>query len=233
MQRKFRDEFHKEASVKNNIYKWHRLLMETGSPCVVERKRKRSAKTAENAAHFQKHFGENPHSSTRRTAMALDISRRTIQCVLQDLKWHPYKIHIVQKLYDKDKANRVQFALDEIALIESDPMHLAMLMWSDEAHFHIDGAVNRHNHHYWSHENPKWLKEEHLHSPRVTVWSAIRQSGIFGPYFFDENVTSERYLTTLQEQFWPAVIGKGDEDTLIFMQDGAPPHWRRNDKSVA
>ena len=32
----------------------------------------------------------------------------------------------------------------------------------------------------------------------------------------------------LQEQFWPDVIGKGDEDTLIFMQDGAPPHWGRN-----
>ena len=47
-------------------------------------------------------------------------------------------------------------------------------------------------------------------------------------FFFDENVTSERYLTMLQEQFWPNVIGKGNEETLIFMQDGAPPHWGRN-----
>ena len=49
--KKIRDEFHKEAPVKYSIYKWHRLLMETGSVCVVERKRKYSVKTAENAAH--------------------------------------------------------------------------------------------------------------------------------------------------------------------------------------
>ena len=134
----------------------------------------------------------------------------------------------MQKLYDEDKANRVQFALDEIALIESDRMHLAMLVWSDEVHFHIDGAVNCHNHRYWSRENPEWVKEECLHSPRVTVWAAIGQIGIFGPYFFEENVTSERYLTMLQEQFLPDIIGKGDEDTLIFMQDGVPPYWGRN-----
>ena len=115
--------------------------------------------------------------------MASDISRRTIQHILKKLKWHPYKIHIVQKLYDEDKANRVQFTLGEIALIESDHMHLAMLVWSDEAHFHIDGVVNHHNHSYWSCENSKRVKEECLHSPRVTVWAAIRQTGIFEPYF--------------------------------------------------
>ena len=60
------------------------------------------------------------------------------------------------------------------------------------------------------------------------MWAAIGQTGSFGPYFFDENVTSERCFTMLQEQFWPDVIGKGDEDTLIFMQNGAPPHWGRN-----
>ena len=32
----------------------------------------------------------------------------------------------------------------------------------------------------------------------------------------------------MQEQFWPDVIGKSEEDMLIFMQDGAPRHWGRN-----
>ena len=113
-------------------------------------------KLQKNAAHVQKHFSENPHSSTRRAAMALDISRRTIQPILKELKWHPYKIHIVQELYDGDKANCVQFALDGTASTESNPMHLQMLVWSHKAHFHRDGAVNRHNHRYWSRENPKY-----------------------------------------------------------------------------
>ena len=120
--------------------------------------------------------------------MALDISRRTIQHILKELKWHPYKIHIVQKPYGEDKASHVQFTVDEIALTESDPMHLEMLVWSDEAHFSIDAAVNRHKNCYWSPENPKWVKEECLHSPRVTVWVAIRKPDIYRSYFFGENV---------------------------------------------
>ena len=63
------------------------------------------------------------------------------------LKWHPHNIHIEQKLCDEDKANCCQFTFDNIASIEADPMHLALLVGSDEAKFHLDGSFICRNHH--------------------------------------------------------------------------------------
>ncbi len=47
------------------------------------------------------------------------------------------------------------------------------------------------------------------------------------PFIFDDTVNSDHYLAMLQEQFLPEVQARGLEDDLIFMQDGAPPHWGR------
>jgi hypothetical protein len=72
-------------------------------------------------------------------------------------------------------------------------------MWSDEANFKLDRRVNNHNCVYWSSENPKFVIEEHLNVPGVTVWAGICSKGVIGPYFFDETVTAERYLGMLRE----------------------------------
>lgn len=225
VQRKFRSEFNKEPPVRNTILHYHKSLMEIGSVQNVQKKRKRTSRTDENVQGVLDHFRNDPHSSMRRTALALAMSRTTIQRVLHDAKWHPYKVQVVHKLFDEDKANRIQFATEELARIETDEMHLARLVWSDESHFHLDGGVNRHNHRYWSPTNPNWITEQSLHSPRTTVWAAIWQGGIFGPFFFDENVKSVNYLEMLQRDLWPAMEASGMSDELIFMQDGAPPHW--------
>ena len=58
----------------------------------------------------------------------------------------------------------------------------------------IDGGVNRHNCRLWASEKPDWIITTSLHSPRTTVWAAIWQGGIIGPFFFDETVNSQRYL---------------------------------------
>lgn len=173
-------------------------------------------------------FNNDVHASTRRTALALDMSRTTVWRILKHLKFHPYKVQIVQKLYNEDLASRLDFAATELDRIRLDPTHLVRILFSDEAHFHLDGGVNRHNHRYWSQENPRWISEQGLHSPRTTVWAAIGEPGVIGPFFFDENVNSERYLDMLQNFFWPKVLERNLEQELIFMQDGAPPHWGRN-----
>ena len=95
----------------------------------------------------------------------------------------PYKIQVVQALYEEDKPNRVEFARDELQRIEQDPNHLVLLAFSDEAHFHLDEGVNRHNFHYWLEENPNWIQVKGLHYPRTTVWAAIWEGGIIGPFF--------------------------------------------------
>ncbi|CAH2108547.1 unnamed protein product [Euphydryas editha] len=60
------------------------------------------------------------------------------------------------------------------------------IFFSDEAHFHINGHVNKQNCRYWSSENPKTKHQRPLHSPKVTVWAAISANGIIGPYFFED-----------------------------------------------
>jgi hypothetical protein len=74
----------------------------------------------------------------------------------------------------------------------------ALFMTSDEAHFHLDGYVNKQNCRYWAHGNSIQFHQQPIYSEKVTVWCALSKFGIIGPYFFenerDQTVTvnSER-----------------------------------------
>jgi hypothetical protein len=97
--------------------------------------------------------------------------------------------------------------------------------FSDEAHFHLNGVVNKQNVRFWASENPYVISEKVRHAPRVTVWVAISSHGIIGPFFFNETVNAERYLDVLGNSFVPHLIATGlPFDTQWFMQDGATPH---------
>ena len=61
-------------------------------------------------------------------------------------------MHVVQELSEEDFASRLDFAADELQRFREDPLRLHALAFSDEAHFYLDGAVNRHNHRYWAPE---------------------------------------------------------------------------------
>jgi hypothetical protein len=133
----------------------------------------------------------------------------------------------LQKLHDNDRHLRLTFCRDEIARIINDRDHMSNLFHSDEANFHVSGAVNKQNFRYWSPENPGWASEEPLHSPKVVVWAAISAKRVIGPVFFDDVVNGERYLAMLQTQLWPQ-LNRTERNITRFMLDGAPPHWARN-----
>ena len=107
----------------------------------------------------------------------------------------------------------------------------ALVFFSDEAHFHLSGCVNKRNMWCWSERNPRELHERSLHSDRVTVWCAISRVAIIGPYLFQENgrtltVNSYRYLTMIQDFFFPA-LKEVELDNVWFRQDGATAHTVR------
>ncbi|GFU18073.1 uncharacterized protein TNCV_1446321 [Trichonephila clavipes] len=58
------------------------------------------------------------------------------------------------------------------------------ILFSDEAHFWLNGYVNKQNCHIWSEANPQVYVETPLHPERLTVWCALWAGGIIGPYFF-------------------------------------------------
>ena len=70
--------------------------------------------------------------------------------------------------------------------------HDTLFYFSDEAHFHLSGAVNKQNMRYWSPDNQRQLHHRPLHSQRVTVWCALSRVGIIGPWFFEENERANR-----------------------------------------
>ena len=121
------------------------------------------------------------------------------------------------------------FCEEMIDFLDNDADVLNRLVFTDEAHFHLSGEVNRHNLRYYAEENPNVILTQPLHSPRVTVWAGVWAGGFLGPVFFDETVTGSRYLEMLNDVILPLLeqIVEFNESRLIWQQDGAPPHWFR------
>ncbi|GFV47107.1 DUF4817 domain-containing protein [Trichonephila clavipes] len=102
----------------------------------------------------------------------------------------------------------------------------------DEAHFRLNGCVNKQNWRIWSEANPQVYVETPLHPEKLTVWCALWAGGIIGPYFFknDEghNVTvnRDRYRAMITNFFIPE-LNNHDVQELWFQQDGATCHTAR------
>ena len=48
---------------------------------------------------------------------------------------------------------------------------------------------------------------------------------IVSPFILHDNMNTERYLTMLRDKVWPVISAWDNTEDLIFMQDGAPPHF--------
>jgi hypothetical protein len=92
--------------------------------------------------------------------------------------------------------------------------------FSNEAYFHLDGAVNKQNVRFWATEHPHQFRERDNYGNKITVWVAISSHGIIGPFFCDNMVNSYCYLAMLHNNFMPQLIATGlPINTEWFMQD--------------
>ncbi|GFT44494.1 hypothetical protein TNCV_3250871 [Trichonephila clavipes] len=123
----------------------------------------------------------------------------------------------------------VEWAQNDIAVVSD--FHKRIL-FSDEAHFWLNGYVNKQHCRIWSEANPQVYIETPLHPEKLTVWCALWAGGIIGPYFFknDEghNVTvnGDRYRAMITNFFIPE-LNNHDVQELWFQQDGATCHTAR------
>jgi len=99
------------------------------------------------------------------------------------------------------------------------------ILWRDEAVFHIGGFVNRHNCHYWAAHDSEVTVEKMQNRLKVTVWCGVTATRVIGPYLLRDTMNAERYLQMLEDYVWPIVSGWENIDELVFMDDGAPPHF--------
>jgi len=58
------------------------------------------------------------------------------------------------------------------------------LLMSVEAHFHLNGMVNKQNFCYWATENPREMHKRPLHSLKVTVWCVMGKTDYITIFFF-------------------------------------------------
>ncbi|GFY29989.1 hypothetical protein TNCV_4073021 [Trichonephila clavipes] len=69
----------------------------------------------------------------------------------------------------------VEWAQNEIAVV---PDFHKRILFSDEAHFWLNGYVNKQSCRIWSEANPQVYVETPLHPEKLTVWCALWAGGI-------------------------------------------------------
>ena len=112
---------------------------------------------------------------------------------------------------------------------QNDPDFHRKIIFSDEAHFHLGGHVNKQNCRIWGSENPRIIAEKPFHHQCVTVWCGFWIGDVIGPYFFENEagatvtVNGLRYRAMITDFLWPE-LKDIDVDDVYFQQDGATCH---------
>lgn len=193
----------------------------------------RTSRTDDNIELVANSLRDNSRQSVRKKAAALGLPKTIVHEILKkDIKLHPFKIQIVQALKPNDYNLRKTFCETMLQRFRT----VDTIFWSDEAHFHLNGSVNKQNCRYWAPkgQNPRLKHQQPLHSPKVTVWCALSSSGIIRPYFFENHrgqaitVNGVSYRRMLNDYFLPSRREHPAYSSHTwFQQDGATPHTSR------
>jgi hypothetical protein len=188
--------------------------------------RKATVITPENIEKVRKIIEKSPRKSSRKGGAMTSMSHQSFWKILRtQLDLFPYKIQVQQRLSSENALKRFEFADVLLPMISDGKINPKHVWFSDEAHFHLDGYVNKQNWRFWGNENPHIVHQKSLHPRRTTVWCALSAHGIIGPVFIHENIDSQLYVKILNENFIPNIQGmETDMSQTWFMQDGARPH---------
>jgi hypothetical protein len=206
-----------------SIYAWNKKFEQKG--CICKGKSPGRPFVSDAAVdRVRACFQHSPQKSTRRASPELQLPQTTFSKILRKrVLMKPYKLKLAQALKPEDLAVRHEFCREILARIKNDDLS-ARFTSSDEATFHINGKVNRHNVRVWGTENPHVTLEHEKYSPEVNVFCAISKEKVYGPFFFVENtVKGNSYLDMLTLWLLPQL--QEDSNDFIFQQDGVPPHF--------
>ena len=220
------------APTESSVRKLIRKFETTGSVSNVKKTgRPRSVRTQENIAVVRDNVTVSPRKSVRRRAQQLNLSPSSLHDILsKDLKMHAYKIQLTQELKPADHGKRHRFAQWVLARQVENENFTKRIIFSDEAHFHLSGYVNKQNCRIWGNENPRVTVEHEMHPQRTTVWCGFWAGGVIGPYFFENDegaavtVNGDRYRNMLCDWFFPLI---DENEDFWFQQDGTTCHTSR------
>ncbi|XP_073832543.1 uncharacterized protein [Musca autumnalis] len=118
--------------------------------------RMRTVRTEENIASVSESVAEDREMSIRRGSQQLGLCYSTTWKILRkDLGVKPYKIQLVQELKPNDLPQRRIFSEWALEKLAENPLFYRQILFSDEAHFWLNGYVNKQNCRIWSEEQVK------------------------------------------------------------------------------
>ncbi|GBM18396.1 hypothetical protein AVEN_72738-1 [Araneus ventricosus] len=106
----------------------------------------------------------------------LNVPVSTVHKILRNiLQCYPFKITHIQELVPADLPKREAFALQFLARMEVDSAWSWNILWTDEAHFHLQGCINTQNYRIWATENPFQMQPFPLHSQKLLCGAGLWQ----------------------------------------------------------
>ncbi|GFV13527.1 putative DD41D transposase [Trichonephila clavipes] len=117
----------------------------------------------------------------------------------------------------------VKWAQNEIAVV---PDFHKRILFSDEAHFWLNGYVNKQNCRIWSEANPQVYVETPLHPEKLTGALYVLVESFKNDEGHNVTVNGDRYRAMITNFFIPE-LNNHDVQELWFQQDGATCHTAR------
>ena len=172
--------------------------------------RRRNARSDENVAAVRESVSEDLNLSIPRRAQELGLSQTSTWRILhKDLG-----LFLTRFNWPKNWSQMTICSIDNSLFVpesswKSIPILAKKIIFSDEAHFWLNGFVNKQNCRIWGEHNPPEIQQRSLHSEKVTVWCGFWSGNIIGPYFIQNEagaaltVNGERYRSMITDFFGP------------------------------
>jgi len=210
-----------------------RRLRETGKlqPARLNAGRPRQVRTVIVEEDVLQMVENDPEISTRRLQRATGVSKSTVNRILRDQLIRPFHTQAVQELLLPDYGSRLNFAriIQERRTVDEGFLNTNIL-FTDESCFTRRGMTNLHNEHIYAEENPNAIRVRHYQREfKINVWMGIIDNFLIGPFRLPDRLDGNSYLQFLQENL-PELLENVPlnlRQEMIFMHDGAPPHFAR------
>lgn len=177
--------------------------------------------------YLEENNGDYAKRSLSQMSRDLNISISQIRGCLCRHKKKPFKPKFLHTLQEGDQERRMDYCLWAQGEFLNNLNFLSRVLFTDEAVFTTNGVVSAQNSRYWSTENPYWIINcKSQYSQKVNVWCGILGDRLIGPFFFNENLTAERFLDFLENSLWDVIEELPIQTRLdmYFQLDGASVH---------
>lgn len=226
----FIEKFNKEPPPARTLLDWKKRFLETLTVLPRSHASDQSEKKIPNEKKNEviQAFGDDPHASQRKVAQQCAVSLSSVNRILKDDGLRPWKVKWVQELQEHDYAARKEFCSTILRKNDEDNRFIRNICFSDEAIFHVNGSVNKHNHFIYGYTNPHAIEEQPIRSPSITCWAMISERHGIVYRTLHSTVTGDVYKDLLQSVVPSYFTGTQGNRRLWLQQDGAPAHYSTN-----